>query len=223
MRQATGLAASPGKATGHNNNKVIGRGVVRLLQAPAVVALAAALAVSTPAPAPPGSEPLCNLPPELSGELQGEKSKIRHPKSDQAARCTSKCVSTCVLGGYGAPGVGGPFNVRRYYSLYLTLISCSSMSISNGTMQLFVSFAHRFLTILRVFRVAMDGWMNVSRPLVVFKDTFRSRQYWYANHQESFWSPFLPDLGWYELLVRGCSLTECSDVCNLIKDGEDEQ
>ncbi|KAK3155974.1 hypothetical protein QOZ80_2AG0101210 [Eleusine coracana subsp. coracana] len=146
MRQATGLAASPGKATGHNNNKVIGRGVVRLLQAPAVVALAAALAVSTPAPAPPGSEPLCNLPPELSGELQGEKSKIRHPKSDQAARCTSKCVSTCVLGGYGAPGVGGPFNVRR--------------------------------------------------PLVVFKDTFRSRQY---------------------------CLTECSDVCNLIKDGEDEQ
>ncbi|KAK3152113.1 hypothetical protein QOZ80_2BG0154590 [Eleusine coracana subsp. coracana] len=132
--------APPIKVADHN--KVIGRRVVRLLQAPAVVALAAVLAVSTPGT----SEPLCNLPPELSGELQGEKSKIRHPKSDQAARCTSKCVSTCVLGGYGAPGVGGPFNVRR--------------------------------------------------PLVVFKDTFRSRQY---------------------------CLTECSDVCNLIKDGEDDQ
>lgn len=107
MRQPTRPAARGG---GHGK-LITGRGVVRLLQAPAVVALAAALAVSTPAP---GSEPLCNLPPELSGELQGERSKIRHPKSDQAARCTSKCVSTCVLGGYGAPGVGGPFNIRRY-------------------------------------------------------------------------------------------------------------
>ncbi|GJN18958.1 hypothetical protein PR202_gb06179 [Eleusine coracana subsp. coracana] len=106
MRQPTMPGAPPIKVADHN--KVIGRRVVRLLQAPAVVALAAVLAVSTPGT----SEPLCNLPPELSGELQGEKSKIRHPKSDQAARCTSKCVSTCVLGGYGAPGVGGPFNVR---------------------------------------------------------------------------------------------------------------
>ncbi|KAL6888642.1 hypothetical protein ACP4OV_009668 [Aristida adscensionis] len=127
-------------------------GGFRLLQAPAVVALAAALAVSSspaPAPAPPSSEPLCNLPPTLSGEAdgrQGERNRIRHPRSAQAAKCTSKCVSTCVLGGYGAPGVGGPFNIRR--------------------------------------------------PLVVFKDTFRSRQY---------------------------CLVECSDICNLLKDGEDDQ
>ncbi|KAJ1277838.1 hypothetical protein BS78_04G033900 [Paspalum vaginatum] len=122
---------------------------LRLLQAPAVVALAAALAVSSPAPVPPPSEPLCNLPPTLSGAeggRQGEANRIRHPKSDRAARCTSKCVSTCVLGGYGAPGVAGPFNTRR--------------------------------------------------PLVVFKDTFRSRQY---------------------------CLVECSDICNLLKDGEDDQ
>ncbi|KAL6629808.1 hypothetical protein ACP70R_029573 [Stipagrostis hirtigluma subsp. patula] len=124
-------------------------GGFRLLQAPAAVALAAVLAVSTPAPAPPqasSSDTLCNLPPTLSGEQGEKKSKIAHPKSAKAARCTSKCVSTCVLGGYGAPGVEGPFNIRR--------------------------------------------------PLVVFKDTFRSRQY---------------------------CLAECSDVCNLLKDGEDDQ
>lgn len=97
-----------------------GGAVLRLLQAPAVVALAAALAVSSSSSpgSPPVSEPLCNLPPTLSGEdgggRQGEANRIRHPKSDRAARCTSKCVSTCVLGGYGAPGVAGPFNIRRY-------------------------------------------------------------------------------------------------------------
>ncbi|XP_062224116.1 uncharacterized protein LOC133922695 [Phragmites australis] len=151
MPQPTKPGAPPRLATPAKGNHKLGAGF-RLLQAPAVVALAAALAVSTPSPAPPpqaSSEPLCNLPPTLDGELdgrQGEKNRIRHPKSALAARCTSKCVSTCVLGGYGAPGVGGPFNVRR--------------------------------------------------PLVVFKDTFRSRQY---------------------------CLVECSDICNLIKDGEDEQ
>uniref|UniRef100_A0A7N0U0F7 Uncharacterized protein n=1 Tax=Kalanchoe fedtschenkoi TaxID=63787 RepID=A0A7N0U0F7_KALFE len=39
-----------------------------------------------------------------------------------------------------------------------------------------------------------EGPLNVRRPLVVFKDGFRSRRY---------------------------CLVECSDICNLIKDGED--
>ncbi|KAK6915243.1 hypothetical protein RJ641_020360 [Dillenia turbinata] len=39
-----------------------------------------------------------------------------------------------------------------------------------------------------------EGPFNVRRPLVVFKDTFRSRRY---------------------------CLVECSDICNLIKDGDD--
>ncbi|GLJ24876.1 hypothetical protein SUGI_0475780 [Cryptomeria japonica] len=39
-----------------------------------------------------------------------------------------------------------------------------------------------------------EGPLNVRRPLVVFKDGFRTRQY---------------------------CLTECSDICNLIEDGED--
>ncbi|THU60525.1 hypothetical protein C4D60_Mb07t13710 [Musa balbisiana] len=39
-----------------------------------------------------------------------------------------------------------------------------------------------------------EGPFNIRRPLVVFKDGFRSRQY---------------------------CLVECSDICNLIKDGED--
>nr|CAB3448811.1 unnamed protein product [Digitaria exilis]CAB3448841.1 unnamed protein product [Digitaria exilis] len=149
MRPPTTPSVAPTAASaggGRRRKLVAGSVVIRLLQAPAVVALAAALAVS--APTPP-SEPLCNLPPTLSGEeggRQGEANRIRHPKSDRAARCTAKCVSTCVLGGYGAPGVAGPFNIRR--------------------------------------------------PLVVFKDTFRSRQY---------------------------CLVECSDICNLLKDGEDDQ
>lgn len=139
-------------------------GVVRLLQAPAVVALAAVLAVASPAQARPAGAPpptpptqekaaetapedtMCNVPRTLSGEDGKEAERIKHPRSREAARCTSKCVSTCVLGGAGAPGIGGPFNVRR--------------------------------------------------PLVVFKDGFRSRQY---------------------------CLVECSDICNLIKDGEDGQ
>ncbi|CAN6277524.1 unnamed protein product [Urochloa humidicola] len=152
MRSPTKSGGAPPPAAAiKGGGRKLGAVVVRLLQAPAVVALAAALAVSAPAPAPgPGSEPLCNLPPTLSagedGGRQGENNRIRHPKSDGAARCTSKCVSTCVLGGYGAPGVAGPFNIRR--------------------------------------------------PLVVFKDTFRSRQY---------------------------CLVECSDICNLLKDGEDNQ
>ncbi|BAH93712.1 Os06g0704200, partial [Oryza sativa Japonica Group] len=41
-----------------------------------------------------------------------------------------------------------------------------------------------------------EGPLNVRKPLVVFKGQFRSRQY---------------------------CLAECSDVCNLIKDGEDGQ
>ncbi|XP_066324891.1 uncharacterized protein [Miscanthus floridulus] len=146
-----GAGAGAVQGSSRRSSRRPGGAVLRLLQAPAVVALAAALAVSSsPGLGPPASEPLCNLPPTLSGEdgggRQGEANRIRHPKSDRAARCTSKCVSTCVLGGYGAPGVAGPFNIRR--------------------------------------------------PLVVFKDTFRSRQY---------------------------CLVECSDICNLLKDGEDDQ
>ncbi|XP_047079144.1 uncharacterized protein LOC124689702 [Lolium rigidum] len=126
-------------------------GVVRLLQVPAVVTLAVVLAVTAPAQPQKASEAapkdtFRNVPGTLSGEEGKEAERIKHPRSPEAARCTSKCVSTCVLGGAGAPGVGGPFNVRR--------------------------------------------------PLVVFKDGFRSRQY---------------------------CLVECSDVCNLIKDGEDDQ
>jgi len=107
------------QASSRRSSRRPGAAVLRMLRAPAVVALAAALAVSSsPGPGPgPASEPLCNLPPTLSGEdgggRQGEANRIRHPKSDRAARCTSKCVSTCVLGGYGAPGVAGPFNIRR--------------------------------------------------------------------------------------------------------------
>ena len=93
MRLPTRPGGAP-LATGGGRSRRLGAGVLRLLQAPAVVALAAALAVSAPAPPGPGSsEPLCNLPPTLSGDeggRQGETNRIRHPKSDRAARCTSK-------------------------------------------------------------------------------------------------------------------------------------
>uniref|UniRef100_A0A0D9VC17 Uncharacterized protein n=1 Tax=Leersia perrieri TaxID=77586 RepID=A0A0D9VC17_9ORYZ len=157
----------PPPMTSKPSNKWMARSgavIIRMLQAPAVVALSAMLAVSTsPSPAVTpqqqeavaatadeedgggGASTLCNVPPTLSGEDK-QAEKIKHPKSASAARCTSKCVSTCILGGAGSPGVDGPFNIRR--------------------------------------------------PLVVFKEDFRSRQY---------------------------CLLECSDICNLIKDGEDGQ
>ncbi|KAF0925093.1 hypothetical protein E2562_015383 [Oryza meyeriana var. granulata] len=152
-------APASGRTSQHGGYKETPRSsgvVIRMLQAPAVVALTAVLAVSTSPAAPPtpspqeeaaegGASTLCNVPPTLSGEDK-QAEKIKHPKSASAMRCTSKCVSTCILGGAGSPGVDGPFNIRR--------------------------------------------------PLVVFKEDFRSRQY---------------------------CLLECSDICNLIKDGEDGQ
>uniref|UniRef100_A0ACD5Z918 Uncharacterized protein n=1 Tax=Avena sativa TaxID=4498 RepID=A0ACD5Z918_AVESA len=148
MRPTKPAATTPPSAAGV---KARSSGIVRLLQAPAVLALATVLAVNAPAPPQKVSEAapkdtFRNVPGTLAGEDGKEAERIKHPRSPEAARCTSKCVSTCVLGGAGAPGIGGPFNVRR--------------------------------------------------PLVVFKDGFRSRQY---------------------------CLVECSDVCNLIKDGEDGQ
>ncbi|RZC56754.1 hypothetical protein C5167_015610 [Papaver somniferum] len=86
-----------------------------------------------------------NIPQMLSStdgdDVNGKrKGRIQKPKSRKAETCTSKCVTTCVRGGYGAPG---------------------------------------------------EGPLNAVRPLVVFKQGFRSRQY---------------------------CLVECSDICNLIKD-----
>ncbi|KAL5554347.1 hypothetical protein UlMin_041748 [Ulmus minor] len=94
------------------------------------------------------SETLSNIPQTLSGECEMgntdcKKPRIQKPKSRKAERCTSKCVTTCILGGDGSPGEG-PFNVRR--------------------------------------------------PLIVFKEGFRSRRY---------------------------CLVECSDICNIIGDGDD--
>ncbi|KAL5212054.1 hypothetical protein ABZP36_022901 [Zizania latifolia] len=152
MQPKLGAPATVRPSHQHGGGRKVARsgsGLIRLLQAPAVVALAAVLAVSSSsAPrqeADGGSSTLCNVPPTLSGEDK-QAEKIKHPKSASAMRCTSKCVSTCILGGAGSPGIDGPFNVRR--------------------------------------------------PLVVFKEDFRSRQY---------------------------CLLECSDICNLIKDGEDGQ
>ncbi|KAE8656915.1 checkpoint serine/threonine-protein kinase BUB1-like [Hibiscus syriacus] len=52
-----------------------------------------------------------------------------------------------------------------------------------------------------------EGPFNIRRPLVVFKEGFRSRNYWYDF--------FIPHIG------IECSLVECSDICNLIGDGDD--
>ncbi|XP_066377210.1 uncharacterized protein [Miscanthus floridulus] len=107
--------------------------------AQAVVALALAAILSTPAPQ---ADTFSNVPPTLSGG-DGKQERIKHPRSAKALQCTTKCVGTCIRGGGGAPG---------------------------------------------------EGPLNVRRPLVVFKDGFRSRQY---------------------------CLIECSDICNGIKDGQD--
>ncbi|CAI9761149.1 unnamed protein product [Fraxinus pennsylvanica] len=105
-------------------------------------------AIEAAAPQQP-EETLSNIPQTLSSVCTPEqkdckkKVRIQRPKSKKAEKCTSKCVSTCILGGFGSPG---------------------------------------------------EGPLNIRRPLVVFKDGFRSRQY---------------------------CLSECSDICNLIGDGDD--
>nr|AGT16783.1 hypothetical protein SHCRBa_001_I10_R_120 [Saccharum hybrid cultivar R570] len=93
--------------------------------AQAVVALALAAILSTPAPQ---ADTFSNVPPTLSGG-DGKQERIKHPRSAKALQCTTKCVGTCIRGGGGAPG---------------------------------------------------EGPLNVRRPLVVFKDGFRSRQYWWS-------------------------------------------
>ncbi|XP_051148992.1 uncharacterized protein LOC127263804 [Andrographis paniculata] len=121
------------------------------LAAAVVSAAAAAALLLSAAAAEVPDETLSNIPQTLSsvcppGDKGCRKSyRIQRPKSRKAEACTSKCVGTCIQGGFGSPGEG-PFNIRR--------------------------------------------------PLVVFKDTFRSRKY---------------------------CLSECSDICNLIGDGDDGQ
>lgn len=71
--------------------------------------------------APPTDETLSNIPQTLSSVCTPEEKdckkryKIQKPKSRKAEACTSKCVGTCVQGGFGSPGEG-PFNIRRYHS-----------------------------------------------------------------------------------------------------------
>ncbi|XP_073148391.1 uncharacterized protein [Henckelia pumila] len=106
-------------------------------------AAVALILVSSPAANAIGDdETLSNVPQTLSSS---EKTQVRiqRPKSTKSETCTSKCVSTCIQGGFGSPG---------------------------------------------------EGLLNIRRPLVVFKDGFRSRKY---------------------------CLGECSDICNLIGDGDD--
>ncbi|XP_026403884.1 uncharacterized protein LOC113299137 isoform X2 [Papaver somniferum] len=56
--------------------------------------------------------------PQMLSSTDGEddngkrKGRIQKPKSRKAESCTSKCVTTCVRGGYGAPGEG-PLNAFR--------------------------------------------------------------------------------------------------------------
>lgn len=67
--------------------------------------------------APQDPETLSNIPQTLSGECEVpshcKKAKIQRPKSKKAEKCTSKCVTTCILGGDGSPGEG-PLNIRRF-------------------------------------------------------------------------------------------------------------
>jgi len=61
-------------------------------------------------------------------------------------------------------------------------------------------------------------------------DTFRSRQYWCrTSTMFRFFILLISILNWHELdplsmrVLITCSLVECSDICNLLKDGEDDQ
>uniref|UniRef100_A0A0D9YM28 Uncharacterized protein n=1 Tax=Oryza glumipatula TaxID=40148 RepID=A0A0D9YM28_9ORYZ len=149
--------------------------VIRMLQAPAVVALAAVLAASTsPAtaaaaaadPAPQeeaaaeggAANTLCNVPPTLSGEDK-QAEKIKHPKSASAMRCTSKCVSTCVLGGAGSPGVDGPFNIRRVNEM-------------NTSMLLLISSTNSFCSVHGWIEIYADHWWCSRRIFAAVSTAF---------------------------------------------------
>ncbi|MCL7024154.1 hypothetical protein MKW94_030177 [Papaver nudicaule] len=81
-----------------------------------------------------------NIPQMLSStdgdDENGNKKggRIQKPKSRKAETCTSKCVTTCVRGGYGAPGEG-PLNAFRplvvfkqgFHSRKYCLVECSDI------------------------------------------------------------------------------------------------
>lgn len=74
-------------------------------------------AIEVAAPSQP-EETLSNIPQTLSSVCAPDQKdctkryKIQRPKSKKAESCTSKCSTTCMQGGFGAPGEG-PFNIRR--------------------------------------------------------------------------------------------------------------
>ncbi|KAL9247204.1 hypothetical protein vseg_020660 [Gypsophila vaccaria] len=104
-------------------------------------ALAAAVVLSTPAPA---EETLSNIPQNLAGNScefsnssdceEMKVKRIQKPKSRNAERCTSKCVTTCTRGGEGSPGEG-PLNLRGpivvfkqgFRSRQYCLVECSDI------------------------------------------------------------------------------------------------
>ncbi|KAI3929153.1 hypothetical protein MKX01_006389 [Papaver californicum] len=85
------------------------------------------------------SSTLENIPQMLSStdgddDNGKRKGRIQKPKSREAETCTSKCVTTCVRGGYGAPGEG-PLNALRplvvfkqgFHSRQYCLVECSDI------------------------------------------------------------------------------------------------
>ncbi|KAL0383568.1 UNVERIFIED_CONTAM: hypothetical protein Scaly_0644100 [Sesamum calycinum] len=152
-----------------------GQKLVAVLAAAGATALVlSAGAIEVAAPQEP-EETLSNIPQSLSsvcapGQQDCKKRyKIQRPKSRKAESCTSKCTATCMQGGFGSPG-DGPFSMRSENDLRWQRNAGDANAPKPKLMLLLV------------------------RPLVVFKDGFRSRKY---------------------------CLSECSDICNLIGDGDD--
>lgn len=150
----TNLLTSKGRI--HCQSRLVTRSAAVRISTTAIAAAVMMAAVSVASaelpPPPQDGETLSNVPQTLSGK-DCKKQRIQRPKSKNAEKCTVKCVNTCIRSGDGE----GPINIRRSFSL--SLFVC-------------------FLLLPLSFFITDILSLLIERPLVVFKQGFRSRNYW---------------------------------------------
>ncbi|XP_042488544.1 uncharacterized protein LOC122068728 isoform X2 [Macadamia integrifolia] len=83
--------------------------IALLIAAMMVFSTVVATATASPPPPPEGEETLSNIPQMLLSECASptdcKQARIQRPKSRKAESCTIKCVTTCIRGGAGSPGL----------------------------------------------------------------------------------------------------------------------
>lgn len=160
------------------------------LLAVALITWPVAAGVAEVVPQPSESDTLSNVPQMLSGECKSpkdcKKPRIQRPKSRKAESCTTKCVTTCIRGGDGSPGEG-PLNIRRllvffgYCTGHMICVIHTPHCHQPATCHLSLHLREQgppICTFQRGFSFSLIFCFLFGRPLVVFKQGFRSRKYW---------------------------------------------